>query len=434
MKNKFRFPPIGIRIIKASIGVFLCYVIDFFRGGHGIVFYSQLAVLWCMKEYKEDSISNAKQRTIGTFIGAVYGLIVLLLVPMISGYDSNIQNLIRVIMISVFIAVIQYSTVLINEKNAAYFSCVVFLSIVVNHLTDNNPFLFVFNRVLDTMIGIVLGLFINLCSLPREHRNNILFVSGLDDTIMTANDNIPAYTKIELNHMISAGAKFTISTMRTPASLMEPLKDIHLNYPVIVMDGAALYDIKQKKYIYEYVISNNTAKKVIDFLEKMKCCYFTNVIVDDLLVIYYMETEDEVYNGLVSKLRLSVYRNYVKRPLPNGEQVVYFMLLDKKEKMKKVYDELLMQSFSNGLKVVLMDACDYPGYAYIRIYNHNATRENMLQYLKKYVHADEVITFGTIRGRYTHYIQPGDANRVVKLMKKEYQPVKLKKYVDFCRK
>ena len=55
------------------------------------------------------------------------------------------------------IEAILYTTVLLKKKNASYFSTVVFLSIVVNHIGDQNPLLFVFNRVLDTMIGIVLA-------------------------------------------------------------------------------------------------------------------------------------------------------------------------------------------------------------------------------------------------------------------------------------
>lgn len=423
-EKHFQLPPVGMRIIKSAIGVFLCYVIDIFRNGDGIVFYSQLAVLWCMQEYKADTISKAKQRILGTIIGAVYGLIILLVAPLLHMQNSAIENFIWAVLISLFIVMILYSTVVINKKQASYFSCVVFLSIVVNHLTDADPFLFVWNRVLDTVIGIGLGVLVNACSLPREHRNHMLFVSGLDDTLLTMGDNLSAYSKVELNRMISTGAKFTVSTMRTPASLMEPLRDIHLNLPVIVMDGAALYDIKQKKYLYEYVISNDCSQKVISFFERWKCSYFANVIIDDLLVIYYQEAEDEVYNELIQKLRTSPYRNYVKRPLPPGEQVVYFMLVDKKERMEELYNELLRQQFCEGLKVLFYDSADYPGYAYIKVYNHNATRENMLQYLKKYVQADEIVTFGTIEGRYTHLIKPGDSDQVVRLMKKEYEPIK----------
>lgn len=60
------------------------------------------------------------------------------------------------------IEAILYTTVLL-KKNASYFSTVVFLSIVVNHIGDQNPLLFVFNRVLDTMIGIVLAM-LSICA------------------------------------------------------------------------------------------------------------------------------------------------------------------------------------------------------------------------------------------------------------------------------
>ncbi len=161
------------------------------------------------------------------------------------------------------------------------------------------------------------------------------------------------------------------------------------------------------------------------FFERNQVPYFANVIIDDLLVIYCQESQEPVYNEIIQNLRVSPYRNYVKRPLPEGEKVVYFMLLERKEKLEPIYLELMWQPFAQGLKVLFYDSTDYPGYSYLKIYNHNATRENMLEYLKRMVDVEEVITFGTIEGRYTHVIEPGDSNRVVKLMKKEYEPVKV---------
>lgn len=424
VKKKLVFPPIGMRIVKSALGVFLCFLIDIFRNGDGIAFYSQLAVLWCMQDYKKDTFMQAKQRLLGTVIGAIYGLIILLLRPGFHLGSGILFELLWGLLISVFIVIILYHTVVINRKQASYFSCVVFLSIVVNHLTDANPFLFVWNRFLDTVIGLAVGVLVNCFSLPREHRNDILFVSGLDDTLLSEDDNLSGYSRVELNRMIENGAKFTVSTMRTPASLMDPLRDIHLKLPVIVMDGAALYDISEKRYLHEYVISHECSQNVISFLKQQQCSYFTNVIVDDLLVIYYEESQDFVYQDMIHQLRTSPYRNYVKRPLPTGEQVVYFMVIGEKADMEQVYEKLLEQNICDGLKVVMMGLDGYSGYSYIKIYNHNATRENMLSYLRKYVDAKEVVTFGTIKGRYTHLIESGDSNQVVRLMKKRYEPLK----------
>lgn len=422
-KSKIKFPPIGMRIIKSAVGVFLCYMVDILRNGHGYVFYSQLAVLWCMQEYKKDTIAKAKQRILGTIIGAIYGLIVLLIASALDTKSSITVSIIWAGILALFIVVILYNTVIINKKEASYFSCVVFLSIVVNHLSDLNPFLFVWNRVLDTIIGIVIGVIVNACSLPREKNNDILFVSGLDETLLSEDDNLSGYSRVELNRMIENGAKFTVSTMRTPASLMEPLRNINLNLPVIVMDGAALFDIKKKRYLYEYVISASCSNKIATFFDEIGCSYFANVIIDDLLVIYYQDTEENVYNDLVEKLRVSPYRNYIKRHLPGDENVVYFMSLNKTEYLKKVYEQFMKQEYASGLKVLFYDSTDYPGYSYIKIYNHNATKENMLLYLKNFVEVSKVVTFGTIEDKYTYVIEPGDSNRVVKLIRNEYEPV-----------
>lgn len=61
------------------------------------------------------------------------------------------------------IVVVLYTTVVMKKKQASYFSCVLFLSIVVNYITDVNPYLFVWDRFLDTLIGILIGVLTLLC-------------------------------------------------------------------------------------------------------------------------------------------------------------------------------------------------------------------------------------------------------------------------------
>ena len=77
-QKKSKMPRIGMRIIKSGIGVFLCFAIYLARGRQGTPFYSALAVLWCIQSQTKDSVRNAWQRTVGTAIGAIYGLFLLL--------------------------------------------------------------------------------------------------------------------------------------------------------------------------------------------------------------------------------------------------------------------------------------------------------------------------------------------------------------------
>ena len=417
-------PGIGMRIIKSAVAILLCYLVSFLRRNSGIVFYSQLAALWCIQGYVENSKKNAKQRLIGTTIGALYGLAYLLTRARVET-ARPVSQMVDAFFISAMIVLVLYTTVLIKKKQASYFSCVVFLSIVVNHVTDANPYLFVWNRFLDTVIGIVIGVGINTVSLPYDKRNDILFLSGLDDTLLINKKNkMSDYSKVELNRMLDDGANFTVSTMRTPASIMEAMSDIRLKLPVIAMNGAVLYNVKEKQYLKVYVISHDKAKQVRDFIYQEGLTCFSNVIIDDTLVIYYDENDDAVQQSLVKELRCSPYRNYVRRELPENEDVVYFMMLYPKDIISKMYTKLEENGFTRELKVITYDSDNYPGYAYIKIYNKNASKQHMIEYLKNMTEVSQTITFGSIPGQYDVLIEEGDINKVVHMLKRIYEPIK----------
>lgn len=141
-----------------------------------------------------------------------------------------------------------YLTVITDNRNASFFSCVVFLSIALTHSFDDNPYLFVFNRVLDTFIGIGVGIAVNTFRLPVRHDSETLYVSGIDSVLIPDDRSADAYNKVELNRMIESGVKFTISTVRTPAEVKSLMKGVKLKLPIIVMDGAAMYDVNEREY------------------------------------------------------------------------------------------------------------------------------------------------------------------------------------------
>lgn len=421
-ESKFHLPPIGMRIMKSSIAVFLCYVVYLLRGRQGIVFYSQLAVLWCIQPYVDTSLKKALQRTVGTLIGALFGLIILLLDYYIF-HDAPKYDLLQYALISFFIIPIIYSTVLLNRKDASYFSCVVFLSIVVIHSADANPYLFVWNRVCDTLIGIVIGILVNSARLPRRKRRDLLFISGLDDTLLFDEGKLSAYSKVELNRIISEGANFTVSTMRTPADIIDTMKDVHLKLPVIAMDGAVLFDIDFHKYLRAYTISYPLAKDLIHFIRARGFHCFINTILEDCLVIYHEELGNAAEQQIYRELSRSPYRNYINSKLPEDTPCIYLMLIDETDAVENLYQALEEQRFTERLKILHYPSEDYPGYSYIKIYNRNARRELMMHYLQSSLKCSHTITFGSVEGKYDYTIHPDQPDMVVHQIKKLYEPV-----------
>lgn len=424
-----QIPKIGLRIIKSAVAVFLCYLFNYFRGENGIVFYSQLSVLWCIQSYISTTKQNANQRIAGTFIGAGFGLVVLLFFLLIRNAELQVGDfsmyLIKGLITSVVIIFVLYATVILNKKNASYFSCVVFLSIVVIHGGDINPFIFTLNRVIDTMVGILIGVAVNLFHLPRKQHKEILFISGLDDTLLDSDYHLNDYCKVELNRMIEEGLNFTLSTMRPPASIIEPMADIKLKLPVIAMNGGVLYDTQSKRYLEKIEIEKKEAIEIAKFLDENNILYFANVVVDDTLLIYYNRRPaldfDEVQIGLINTLRKSPYRNYINRPLPSEENVVYFMLFYPTDSTERIYSILEKKQITKFFKVLNYPSKDYPGYSYIKIFNEYASKENMIELLKRRVKPEKIITFGTIPGKYDYVVQEGNTNEVVHKMKKIFE-------------
>ena len=318
-----------------------------------------------------------------------------------------------------------YSTVLLEITNTSYFSCVVFLSITVMHITDESPLLFVFNRVLDTLIGIALALVVNTVHLPRTKNTDVLFVSGIDDTLLTDKEKMTPYSKIELNRMIEQGAKFTVSTLRTPATVRETLPGVNFKLPIIAMDGAVLYDMKENAYLMSYQMSYLQAKRIIAFLENEHISYFANVVVDDVLVIYYNELGNRAEKDIDRQMRKSPYRNYIKRALPENENVVYIMVVEEKARMEQLYDKLRAQDWADEHKILIYDSTDYPGYAYIKIYHKDATRENMLKNMMALLNVEKVVSFGSIEGKSDVYVEDSNKNIMVKKMKQLFEPVSI---------
>ena len=153
---KVQLPKVGMRMVKTVIAAFLSALIGFLRDQPP--FYSMIAAILCMQQDRAQGVKVALNRTIGTLIGGAFGLGMLLVEQ-----NTPLKALtpLYYLVISICIIPLIYITVLIKKAPSSYISCVVFLSITVSHVTDANPYVFVFNRVLDTLIGILMALAVN---------------------------------------------------------------------------------------------------------------------------------------------------------------------------------------------------------------------------------------------------------------------------------
>ena len=282
-----KIPIPGQRIVRSVLAALLCIAIYYLRGRNGAPFYSIIAALQCIQPYSANMLKVGKNRITGTLIGAFWGAVVVLGALWLSGGQVDFDDsLMYYLILVLFIGIVLYSTVVIGVRESSYFSCVVFLSVTMNHIGDANPYLFVFNRTLDTIIGVGVAILANSVHFPRTRDRETLFVSGIDHVLFREDRAMSPFTKIQLNRFIQDGMRFTVSTKQTPATVRELISGVALKLPIIAMDGAVLYDLDTREYLRTVKLDRELAKEITAFLTGEGFSFFVNTIEENLLVIY----------------------------------------------------------------------------------------------------------------------------------------------------
>lgn len=367
-------PKIGKRILKSSLAVFCCFLISFFRQNEGIVFYSCIAAVLCIQQDVTNSKKVGFTRIKGTLLGGLVGMLMLYIERSLS-MDSLF---IRYLMISIMITPIIYLSVLFKMTSASYISCVVFMSIVISHAADVNPFLFATNRMFDTLIGIFVALIINMAHLPHRHHKETLFVVHLDHVLLH-NQTISAYSKVKLKQLLEQGANIVLSTQRTPGSFLPLIKDIPFQLPVIAMNGAVQYDIQDQEYRDCRYILAKDYKAVGELLNRYEMNCFTHTIVNQVLHVYYQPFHNKAEEAYFHQMRKTPYTSYICHEFPDDLLPLYLYIIDKTETITLFYEELKKTLAYANLHVRIRRDQQHIEYSILEMYACNATQASSIQ-------------------------------------------------------
>ena len=423
--KKKTIPLPGQRIFRSLVAILLCFTVYALRGRRGMPFYSAIAALQCIQQYTRSMRPVARRRVIGTFVGAAWGLLTLLVALRIR--ENNVPDeLLHYFIISLITAVVIYSTVLLNIRDMAYFSSVVFLSITINHIGDANPYIFVFNRTMDTIIGVAVAELVNRVHLPRTKNTDTLFVSGIHNTIFGMGEKISGYSKVELNRLIEDGCQFTVSTIQTPATIRELLPDVDIRLPVVATDGTLLFDMKKREILKAVYLEPETVRRLSAFLDEREVEYFVNQTEHNMLIVRHGEMKNEAIRAIYEQKRSSIHRNFAPRREEISENILYFLLADEEEKLRHVMGELEQQTWASKVRVTYDRSQSHDNWLCIKILPAESSQEKMQKYLMDQIGLEKRITFGNQPGTCDVCIQYTDKDRMVKELKRRFEPVDIR--------
>ena len=132
----------------------------------------------------------------------------------------------------------------------------------------------------------------------QEKYNKWLLVSDIDGTLNSKSMKLPEKNKIAINEFVNKGGNFTLCSGRNLQSLSIHYNKLGISTPAIFLNGAGIYDFKNKEMIYQNLISSEGEKIILDVLKQHKLAQLTVFTSNKIL----LATRKCIYGRIISKM------------------------------------------------------------------------------------------------------------------------------------
>ena len=97
-----------------------------------------------------------------------------------------------------------------------------------------------------------------------ESLADLLVVSDMDNTLLTAKEGVPSCNRVTIQLFCELGGRFTVATGRPVESVRAALGDLPLSCPAITCGGSVLYDMQTDKLLEKHFLPREGATQVIE--------------------------------------------------------------------------------------------------------------------------------------------------------------------------
>ncbi|MBQ0001548.1 MAG: HAD hydrolase family protein, partial [Clostridiales bacterium] len=233
-----------------------------------------------------------------------------------------------------------YSTVLTKKTDAAALTAIVYICIAVDYPNLEAPVSLALHQVFDTLIGIAVAAYVNSFNMPRIKHPEYIFFVRLQDLVPDRYACVSGQVLVMLNRLYNEGARISLVSRWAPAFLLSQMGTMEINLPVIVMDGAALYDIGEKQYQYVKAIPKETAEKLEKLFLERNLGYCIYAVSESNMSVYRRGNLNDREEEDFQLMKRSPYRNYVSGEMAPDEQIAFIRLVDEDDRILELEEEL----------------------------------------------------------------------------------------------
>lgn len=423
MIHKRLFPPLGQRILKTAAAVFICLIFYMLQGYHGDVGSSCVTAILCMQPYVSDTKTFAVERIAGTLLGALWGLAFLVLMWACPWLGSSMTM--AYFMMAVFVVLALYSTVVIKRSSLAALVAIVVVSTICRWPNVSAPLTATLESLADTIVGTIVAIVVNTAHMPRVRHPEKLFFVRTMDLVPDRFRQIPSSVHIALENLYRDGAKICLVSRWAPAFIISQMGLLNMNVPMIIMDGAALYDVNENKYLDVIDIPKANADRLRGILAgfHVGCNIYT--VNERTLSIYRDGPVNEAEQREFETMKRSPYRHYLDGMYREDDFITFIRIIDTKERIRQLQYEIGSVLPLGMFRTEIREEARFPEYSSLYFYHPKATVEEM----EKRVEAMMTQKTGQkmervdLLPKITKYLPEHDALMLLGRLKNLYEPV-----------
>ena len=360
-------------MIKTAVAVLICLLFYYLRGRRGEDMPTEAAItaIICMQPYVRDTREYALNRMTGTLIGAFWGLLFLFVILLFPVLGRDLRVLYVLMSLGVLLSL--YTAVAFRKADASGLSAIVFICIVIAFPDIEQPLLDALDRILGVLVGTAVAIGVNVSRLPRSRNRKRIFFIRSEDLVPDRFAQISPSVLFHLNSLCQDGAKICLISRHAPAFFVSQMSAVTLNLPMIVMDGAALYDVGKGRYVRKETIREPDAAALMERLDRMGLSYFLYAIHRNRTCIFHKGELTEPERGVLNQLRSSPYRSYLDGEVYAGDEIVYFKLIGPDADIERLARQLHTFLRGRRLRAAVQAQNGAPGVSGLYIYSERAT-------------------------------------------------------------
>ena len=278
------------------------------------------------------------------------------------------------------------------------------------------------HRILDVFVGTAVATAVNVFRLQRTKCRDQVFFLRSKDLTPDRFTRMPPAALMQLNYLYNDGARICLMSEHAPAFFTLQMSGVRLSAPLIVMDGAAIYDANENRYLQAVTIPQEDSSPLRARLDALGISYFLYTIHNDKTCVFHSGAYREEERIVYERMRRSPYRSYLEGEIYEPEEIVYVKIIAPYARIDEIERSLRTVLPKGRLRRVIRPQQGGEDLAALYIYAHGATMEQAQRRLMDMLRAEQpALRPVSVRLR-TPYRSERDAIHLLHLVGNAYEP------------